>query len=513
MLRSSLPVYAIYVFLFVFSLSLFKNPVSKFIIISFLFLAQLINFSHINHYGTPVTPEALGYFFCCIAENSREIVDAGAGLNLQVLLMLVGIYSLIFMLSYRMRGRMFSSFTGCIMLFCVLGFAAQRPINASVPYKFYPRVNSFSVGNIINAVALYNLSSVKSLADDRKWPPYKVIKKEKGTRAANIILIIGESCSNKYMSLFGEPDKTTPLLDAMANDENFIFKPMISSSVSTFPSTTLLLNIIREPGNLSPIYDKSHNLFYLAKKHGYRTGLISAQTISHFTFSGLEKSDHVSTEEANRNDGKVDDVLLEALPNYQFGPTNFIVINQRNMHYPYDAYSHHKELALFSDEKMSREKDEHHARLKRYKNAMRYNDYIVSNLINYFKSQFADSAETYIFYTSDHGEMLGEEVDGQRLYTHNMLEMDVARVPFIVYGINPDPYFWETLKSKNALTHYDLGVMIADRMGFTIENPSYQKGHYYLISADMFNLHHYIAYEIMADGKIQYNKVVDETGK
>jgi glucan phosphoethanolaminetransferase (alkaline phosphatase superfamily) len=59
-----------------------------------------------------------------------------------------------------------------------------------------------------------------------------------------------------------------------------------------------------------------------------------------------------------------------------------------------------------------------------YDNSVLYTQKVIADIYEYFK---ASGKPTYIFFTPDHGELLGQ---GGR-FGHNTVDIDMARVPFM----------------------------------------------------------------------------------
>lgn len=89
---------------------------------------------------------------------------------------------------------------------------------------------------------------------------------------------------------------------------------------------------------------------------------------------------------------------------------NFIVLEHRGSHAPYER----QYPTAFN-------------RYTPYENTALYTDHTLYELIQYISNQF--SQEYYIFYVSDHGELLGE--NGKNGHGH--LERNVYEVPFLMY--------------------------------------------------------------------------------
>ena len=291
--------------------------------------------------------------------------------------------------------------------------------------------------------------------------------------AENIILIMGEGTSSDYLSLFTPQLNTTPLLEQRRNDENFVYKKGFSAAVSTSTALQVFFNLMLEPGNIDAIITKQANLFRLAKQQGYQTILLSAQSSTLFYAAGTEFIDYFFTRKDIKNSDfnlKRDEILLDQLKKIPLQKKNFIVFHLRSQHAPYEAnYSHRKNLAIYSDEVMSRANWADANKMK-YANATRCTDLVIDEIMKYSIDTFAGSP-SYVLYTSDHGQLLGEG----GIWGHNHLQLNCAKVAFLMLGINPSAkiisHFKQTLP-----THYDFGLFIARLLGVEVINPNIAKG-------------------------------------
>jgi glucan phosphoethanolaminetransferase (alkaline phosphatase superfamily) len=355
--------------------------------------------------------------------------------------------------------------------FIMVAILISVPLRAgfhSAPYLFYPDPVKPSLYNVVNSFSLYLrqiLSSQKSRQN--AFLDYEIVYAE--PKAQNIVLIMGESTRDDYMSLFGYNVPTTPLLDKRQGEANFSCTSILSNAVSTATSLQIFFNLMLEPGNFNAVVTKQANLFKLAKKQGYKTVLISAQSSTLLYGVGTEYIDYFISREAISDElfsKKRDLALIDLLDKTNLSNSkNFVVLHLRSQHTPYeDNYAHMKELAIHSDAAIS-QSDTATANRLRYENSMKFNDLVIDKIIDYTKLKLANSGETVIFFTSDHGELLGEK----GLFGHNHLNVDCAKVPLLILGLNTDINKW---KLDKAATHYDLGLSIADLMGIKISNPN-----------------------------------------
>jgi glucan phosphoethanolaminetransferase (alkaline phosphatase superfamily) len=314
--------------------------------------------------------------------------------------------------------------------------------------KYFSYINTGAT--LISALIHYATPEQK-----QTFKPYEV---SKNTHVKPIvIMIMGESLNAKKMHLFDFPYKDTPLLDKLKKDEHFQYKMAISAGVNTAISVPTFFYIKREPHNRELEASDKTNLMYLAKKNGYKTYWLSTQHEEKETALIYKYADVVKT----RDDWKsplYDDVLLNFLKDINFSKKTFVVLHLRADHSPYEEYTPKKYY------KWKYQYDNYYKyKLFSYANSVLYVDNLIYSIIEYMKSK---KKHFVLYFTSDHGEMLGEKSEGYK-YGHSQLDMNCAHVPFLYYS---DKYSKKLdLKMYN---HYIIGKMLADDLGYTIKNPN-----------------------------------------
>jgi glucan phosphoethanolaminetransferase (alkaline phosphatase superfamily) len=277
----------------------------------------------------------------------------------------------------------------------------------------------------------------------------------------NIVLIIGESLRLDHMSLYGYEKETTPYLDSLKDDENFIYKKAVSSGVFTYVSISSLINCIDRPNGLPIVVEKKTCLIFLAKQRGFETSFISAQardSMSNIRNSLCQDSLDVYKDAYSKNkDNYADELdiyLYDELKNIDLKKKNFLMLHQFGSHSAYkNAYP--KEFAKFKEGNLVNE----------YDNTIVYSDYIYKQIINHLKEY--SKKPTLVIFTSDHAESLGEN----GVYGHGNIKVPVQhKVPFFIYAIGADIPLKNELEKQKVLTHYQISKYIAYLLGFKIDN-------------------------------------------
>ena len=222
----------------------------------------------------------------------------------------------------------------------------------------------------------------------------------------NVLIIVCESFRKKSLSLYGNPTKTTPLLDA------FIQSHPESSTVFKEPFTVSTTTMLAVPATLSGIgpYQDSSLLYTqpliwdYAKQFNYKRFFLSSHTLEWYRFADFYKNDSLDVWWNHDNSGKpyfndlgirdeitIDKTIatLNAFKNNPF--TGVIQLN--TTHYPYRV-----------PEKYNRWNTHYR---DSYNNSVWYQDAILGKLFTYLKRS-NKLKNTVIILTSDHGESLME---------------------------------------------------------------------------------------------------------
>ncbi|EAT11274.1 phosphoethanolamine transferase [Bermanella marisrubri] len=370
-----------------------------------------------------------------------------------------------------------------------------QSLRSEASQKYQPNIAHTGIKNGLYSVSFFVARQIKVALGMRKempdYAPYELIENEPVD--ANIVVLMGESLSYYNMGLFGYERNTTPNLEPYKSNPNFFFIPAISSAVSTRVSLTLFFNGIYEPNNTAQISSMEGSLFRLAKKKGFNTHYITTQKNAGGLTYSFSLSD-IDTWKENKHlsgyEGEYDNRLLLELKsmNLNYEQPQFITLHMRSTHVPYvDNYPKSEEVYPTDGKSFA------DYQLNSYDNSVIYTQKVIANIYKYFETTHRP---TYIFFIPDHGELLGQ---GGR-YGHNSVDIDMARVPFLFYGINIPTKETERLKSELGClsNHYQISHQIAQLLGYQINNPNEKETVYYLNGTDVFGEAGYMSYDLEA---------------
>jgi heptose-I-phosphate ethanolaminephosphotransferase len=241
------------------------------------------------------------------------------------------------------------------------------------------------------------------------------------------VLILGESTSRLHMGLYGYDRNTNPRLSKI-NDELYIFKDVISPYSHTIP-------IMRELFTFSNYENENVNsksLIQYVRKAGYKTYWISNQYKGDAVVDVLAQGSDV-TFYVNKKENYIGEKCLDS---NVFLPLStalkekvkkkFIVIHLLGTHGNYRK-RYPSSFMKFTSSK--RPYKDWAWMVNEYDNAVLYNDYIVSTIIDKVKKKGVFS--TVLFF-SDHGEDVFD-VGDFALHTEMLGTFPMFTIPFILW--------------------------------------------------------------------------------
>lgn len=325
------------------------------------------------------------------------------------------------------------------------------------------------VRNTINCISSFLIGSSKSLFSEpeakKVYSKYSVENIDT-VQDFNVIVVVGESTAFKHLGLYGYERQTTPFLSSLNGQSGFKYFYGISRGFSTRIGVPLLLNVIYEPDNAEQLLSMQTNLFTLAKETGRNTLYLSNQKsgvlASLVNMKDINQFHDVFSKEMpeNTTDMRLIELMekkKEALAKTPY----FMVLHQRNSHFAYEE-NYPQAYNFYTGNK-----DEFSKLVDTYDNSMHFQD-------DFFKAlrasaQRVSSKPTLIFYTSDHGELFGEN----SLWGHGTPILQSAAVPILMFGVNGAEKWVDDLQYSNCyMTNYELGKIVAASFGRKIINPN-----------------------------------------
>ncbi|WP_152973237.1 sulfatase-like hydrolase/transferase [Lacinutrix mariniflava] len=409
-----------------------NNKIRKILTILFLLILLVllvIKLSFYSHYGTKVSASALFVIFETNGLEASEFLTNYINLTVVgimcvcIIVLGLAIYFLnkpnYINFESNLRLKLFS----LLILFLSLGiihfkFSSENIIISSV--------KSFSDYKITKSNLKKNLA--QPLSNNIK---VKATSKEEKT----YVVVIGESTSKWHMQLYGYGRETNPKLSAI-KDELVIFDSIITPNVHTLRALEKILTL---SDFHFPNRENNASLVQMANAAGFETFWISNQkpvgiyeSIPTIISSAAKHKTYANTKESGY--AVYDEILLpylkEALDSK--AKQKLIFIHLIGTHAIYNK-RYPETFDFFKDETNT---DFKHSKSKRtineYDNAIRYNDFVLREIIEQVRIKNENS---YVVYFSDHGDEVYDTFDfvGHNEYhgTRPMYE-----IPFIAWFSN-----------------------------------------------------------------------------
>lgn len=312
---------------------------------------------------------------------------------------------------------------GLTLLFCVFAVfqinKRFRPYNLILTY-----VDSYQEYIVIKELLKENISQPKS----------KYLEVEKNViEPQTHVIVIGESTSKKHMQLYGYSRETNPKLTEIEN-ELLVFDSVITPNVHTILALDKILTL---SNNKTPHKEENASIVQLANQSGYTTYWLSNQrpvgmfdalatqigTASNYTH-------FLATD--NYSAINYDAVLLPKLKEIlnDSHDKRIIFMHLAGTHIDYTK-RYPKNFNYFSEENTTKTKKQN-IHINAYDNAIRYNDYIIREIIETLREA---NTKSYMLYFSDHGDEVFDTIDfvGHNGY-HNTPAM--YQIPFVLWFSN-----------------------------------------------------------------------------
>lgn len=453
------------------------------ILITYALIALFVWFqiAHFAYFGTWIFPLEYLLFFTKFKETYdtfRTVTDIAIVPTIMILTLFIIIY---FLLKNSEEKRLKIPF----LSFILIAFIIFVPIRVYVKdskkghrpnVEYYPLKNTITnlgylFGNIIPKKAMGNSGLEQPIT-----PTPNLLTENPDI---NVIMIMGESLNRNFMSLYDYKIKTTPFLDSIKDDENFVYKKGIASGVVTDVAVPSFFNIIKRPDGVPQIISTNTCLFKMAKNNGFQTYFYSsqaqdqlAQLKSYICTKWID--DYVDGTSVTKDIDKpaLDTFLLDKIEQVDFSKPSFVALQQRASHTPFiDTFP--KEFEIFTKDNI--EDKTIIQNTIDYANSIHYTDYIISQLVKKVKER--TNRPTYFIFTSDHASNVGDP----NRQGHGRLNYDaVYQVPFFVYGINNAKVLKDKFSDFEFISHYQMGNVVSNLLGYE------EKYDYFNVREDYF---------------------------
>lgn len=242
-------------------------------------------------------------------------------------------------------------------------------------------------------------------------------------------VVIGESQNKRHMSAYGYGRETTPWLNKMRNNQDFIFMEN-AYAYHTLTVNALSAALTEKNQFNSKKFAQSYSLTDIAKASGFNIIWISNQP----KYGGSNNPITAVAENANMafwinensfGSNAYDETLFKYLKNDFSNGLNIIFIHLNGSHHVYKE-RYPKKFNKFEGADGINLPVNSIDEVNEYDNSILYTDFVLQQIYNYATVNM-DAAG--IIYISDHG----EDVDNQKRHVPGLFNFNMARIPFFIY--------------------------------------------------------------------------------
>jgi glucan phosphoethanolaminetransferase (alkaline phosphatase superfamily) len=371
--------------------------------------------------------------------------------------------------------------------------------------NFFPTAKNPTLINTLNSYSLYFGVMLPERLLDREpvidFPMYDVRETTTPKSPMTVVVVMGESLTPNHMSLFGYSRKTTPFLDSLSSNQDFYFGKGYSAANATRSALPMFYTLQYHPLDQNRLRKQDSNLFLLAKRHGFTTYYLSAQNSNCLNGVSLGSIDVMVTSDSRPEvfENDKDEGLLRLVREIPAGGKRFIVVHQRNVHLPYQENTAHRPKFQHFN---AQGKSYTEASINSYDNAVLYADYLYRELLSELDEN--GDGPLFAFFTSDHGENLGE--NGH--WGHDQLDLVSPLVPIMVYTTGGNHEFVQEIRKNPPATHYQLGKIVARVLGYDIRNPAEENGRVYVNGVASLGRSGFMQFDLDQHGNPQQLQVI-----
>jgi glucan phosphoethanolaminetransferase (alkaline phosphatase superfamily) len=244
----------------------------------------------------------------------------------------------------------------------------------------------------------------------------------------NIVLVLGESLAASHLTLYGYERDTTPRLRSLADRSELIaLRDAVVMGPQTRASVPYIVTGLAGPDPDGRVFSAPTMMEY-AKARGYHTAFVSAQEESWGDLDGILRrgadSFRTGIQFAPNVDvlkGSDDLVVLEqgVLPTLRtIAEPFFVVLHMDGSHMPYGHHSPPSRKVFLPEDGVNS--------MNAYDNTVVLTDEYVARV---FEALRARDPQAWMFFTSDHGQALGEG----GAFFHRGYQSNVVRDPLFVF--------------------------------------------------------------------------------
>lgn len=441
----------IWVLVFTISYNIFHKKIIYRLGAIVYFLIGIIEISHWVILKGPVT---ITSFMVLANTNYNEAVEF-MDLKSSFWLLILIPYSILFVLTYRnpptVSNSKKKSYAIIFLALVAIAFISENAINGRFVRKGVPQIANVTC-SFFEKMTLY-----KEAMQEKS--PKKIKINSNGTsNQQTFVLIIGESCSRRHMSIYGSKRITNPKLSK--RKDIFKYTDVVSPYSTTLNSVLAIMSNADLENRID--FDKSIDLIDVFHSAGFKTYWISNQSpigiwdnlitvlakkSDHSKFVNISSNSSFEATHSSSYDSKLFNPFKAVLN--EKVDKKFIVLHLMGSHSSYSK-------RYPSDFNVFKGKNSKEETIAEYDNSVLYNDFIVDSLFNILKSNttLQNNAISSAIYLSDHGENVYDTNDrAGHDYANEMPQVNVE-IPFLVW-LSPSYIYNNAAKTEIIKTNID----------------------------------------------------------
>lgn len=404
----------------------YKKKASLFEIIGVLFF-NIIMFVQIAHFYLFNDNIKSSTLFIIFESNSNETLDfLSMYIDLKLTLILasttlITLISLFFITKNTTR-KIGVKFNIIALLIVFISLSNHKIRANTFPYTVYRAIDNY----------LVNKKKLDEITQDRFGGDFSEVEHINNKDNETYVLIIGESTTKNHMQLYNYYRNTNPKLNKI-KDELIIYNNVISPHTHTITSLEKVLTLASHN-----FPDKKYNgsLIQLFNKAGFKTYWISNQNpmgISETTTTIISNNcdEQVFINTSSSSNESLDEKILKPFNNVlkQKFSKKLIIIHLMGTH---GKYSDRYPISFQKFSNTPKTKFNHKKAfnsINSYDNAILYNDFVISKIIEDTKQSNLNS---FVLYFSDHGEDVYETID-IACHTETKGTKPMYDIPFVLW--------------------------------------------------------------------------------
>ncbi len=443
-------------------ISLFKNtrlfPFAKAITYILFMLSLLIESLYLLLFQSTFSASSIFILLETNLAEAREFIHFYTNTTTIFLSLIMLVYIALYLRKLTNR-RYISSYSwnkkyvGTALFFALLFLKFSTLINYNFPYLLSRGIIVYNYERL----QLNNLGLQETLGS------FTNVHLQEKESSKTFVLVLGESTQRNHLSIYGYDRPTTPFFSEL-NKELLVFQDVISSNVYTIGALKSALTLYNFEAEIESTIPQ------LMNEAGFATYWISNQRPVGPYESLVTKIAKASSEYVFTNAdiaGAItpyDEVLLPHFKSVLESNEKhkFIVVHLLGTHMKYN--NRYPESFHFFDTPSNKDlAKEDNAIINEYDNAIRYQDFVLHQLLELLQQQ---NQESFLLYFSDHGEEVFTTIN---FAGHNEENPTPAmyQIPFVLWHSNPKDK-WKNYTSRKYSTRH-LIHSLADLSGIQFE--------------------------------------------